>query len=154
LEGEREQGDGGDSDEEGEEVIIHDEARVESTDDNYEADNDHHNLEDNDDNAVVLARNNMHITVYPRMRLSQPPFEWVSPLPKLDKGEPIYSDVSTPGNWQQLHTPPRWEKANKSTIACRPAPSLFHLKTMASTILMADTSITRAGRRINWRDTR
>jgi hypothetical protein len=79
LEGEKEkeQGDGGDSDEEGEEILIHDEARIESAEERTEAANDNQNLEDKDDNAIILARNNMNMAVDPRMRLPEPPPERV-----------------------------------------------------------------------------
>jgi hypothetical protein len=99
LEGERELGDGGDYDKEGEEVLIHDEAKVESTEERHEATDANHNLEDKDDNAVILARNNTNMAVDPRMRLPEPLPEWVPPLPKVDKGEPMFSDVENPGNW-------------------------------------------------------
>jgi hypothetical protein len=44
LEGEREQGDGGDSYEEGEEILIREEASVESADDRREVEDENHNL--------------------------------------------------------------------------------------------------------------
>jgi hypothetical protein len=75
LEGEREEDDGGDSDEEGEKVLIHDEARVQSTEERCEAADDSESLEDKDDNAIVFARNNVHMTVDPGMRLPEPPPE-------------------------------------------------------------------------------
>jgi hypothetical protein len=59
LEGEREQGDGGDSDEEGEETLIHEEERVGSAEDLHEAEYNKQHLEDKDENAIVIARNNM-----------------------------------------------------------------------------------------------
>jgi hypothetical protein len=102
LERERELGDGGDSDEEGEEILIHYEARVESAEERREATDDNNSLEDKDDNAAILARNNMNMSVDPRMRLPEPPPEWVPPLPKVDKGEPMLSDVDNPGNWQEF----------------------------------------------------
>jgi hypothetical protein len=67
LEGEREQGDGGDSDEEGEEILIHDEARIESAEERHDAADDNDNLEDKDDNAIILAKKNMSMAVDPRM---------------------------------------------------------------------------------------
>jgi hypothetical protein len=73
LEGEREEGYGGNSDEEGEEVLIHDEARVKSTEERRDADGGNQNFEDKDEKAVFLARNNMHMAVDPRMRFPEPP---------------------------------------------------------------------------------
>jgi hypothetical protein len=102
LEGEREQVDGGDSDEEGEEILIHGEASIESAEERNEAADDNKKLEDKDDNGIILARNNMSMSVDPRMRLPEPPPEWVPPLPKLDKGEPLFSDVDNPGKWQHF----------------------------------------------------
>jgi hypothetical protein len=98
LEGEIEQGDAGDSDEEGEEISIHDEASIKSAEERNEASQDNENLEYKDDNATTLPRNNMIMAVYPRMRLPEPPLEWVPPFPKLDKGEPMLYDVDNPGN--------------------------------------------------------
>jgi hypothetical protein len=86
LEGEREQGDGGYSDEEGEGLLIHDQARIDSAEERNGAANDNENLEDKDYNAIILARNNMSMAVDPPMRLPEPPPELVPPLPKLDKG--------------------------------------------------------------------
>jgi hypothetical protein len=85
LEVEREEGGGGDSDGEGEEVLVHDEARVESTEERREDDKDIQNLEDKDDNYAILARNNMYRANDPGMRLNEPPPEWVPTWPKLDQ---------------------------------------------------------------------
>jgi hypothetical protein len=79
-------------------VLIHDDARVESAEDRRESADDNDNLEDKDDNAIVIARNNMHMAVDPRMRLPEPPLDYVPPLPKLDTGEPMFPDVANTGN--------------------------------------------------------
>jgi hypothetical protein len=79
-------------------ILIHDEARVESTKERREADDDNQNLEEKGENAFILARNNMHVAVDPTTRLPEPQPEWVSPLSKLDKGEPMFSDIDNPGN--------------------------------------------------------
>jgi hypothetical protein len=79
LEGEMEEGDGGDSEEEGEEVLIHDEARVESAEERCDAADDNDSLEYKDDSAIVLARSNMHMAVDTQMRVPGPPLECVLP---------------------------------------------------------------------------
>jgi hypothetical protein len=97
-----EQGDGGNSDKEGEEIIIHDEARIKSAEEHNEAADDNEKLEDKDDNAIILARNNIIMEVDRRMRLPEPPPECVPPLSRLDKGEPMFSDLDNPRNWQEF----------------------------------------------------
>jgi hypothetical protein len=71
-------------DEEGEEILIHDEARIEYAEERNEATQDNENLEEKDNNAIILARNNMRMTVDPRMRLSEP--SGCPHCPKLTKG--------------------------------------------------------------------
>jgi hypothetical protein len=91
-------------------MLIHDEARVDSTEERREAADDNDNLENKDDNAIILARNNTHMPVDPWMRLPELPPEWVPTLPKLDKGEPMFSDVDNPGNWQDFTFTAKMEK--------------------------------------------
>jgi hypothetical protein len=119
LEGERELGYGGDSDKEGEEVLIHDQARLESAEECREATNDNDNLEDKDDNTVILARNNMNMAVDPRMRLPEPSPEWVPPWPKVEKGEPMFYDVENTGNRQEFTFTAEMEKG-RYTHHCLP----------------------------------
>jgi hypothetical protein len=58
IEEAREEGDGGDSDVEGDEVLIHDEAMQEAEQDLQEAQDDNETLEYKDANSIIMARNN------------------------------------------------------------------------------------------------
>jgi hypothetical protein len=101
IEEAREEGDGGDSDEAGDEVLLHDEARLEVDQDLQEAQDDNEALEDKDANSIFMARNNPRMAIDPLIKLPPPPDTRVTPLPKVDKGEPMYDQVDTPGNWQE-----------------------------------------------------
>jgi hypothetical protein len=110
IEEAREEGDGGDSDEEGDEVLLHDEARLEVEQDLQEAQDDNEALEDKDANSIIMARNNPQMVVDPLVKLPSPPDTWVPPLPKVDEGEPMYDEVDNPGNWQEYTYCAKFEK--------------------------------------------
>jgi hypothetical protein len=80
FEGEWKEGYGGNSDKGGENVLIHDDARVKSTEERHDANDDNQNFEDKDENAFAIARNNMHMAVDPKARLPEPPPQWVPPI--------------------------------------------------------------------------
>jgi hypothetical protein len=98
IEESREEGDGGDSDVEGDEVLIHDEAMQEAEQYLQEAQDDNETLEDKDANSIIMARNNQRMSVDPLIKLPSPPDTWLPPLPKVDKGEPMYDKVDNPGD--------------------------------------------------------
>jgi hypothetical protein len=52
----------------------------------------------------------MHMAVDPRTKLPKPPPEWVPPLPNVEKGEPMFSDVDNPGEWHELIFTEKMEK--------------------------------------------
>jgi hypothetical protein len=53
--------------------MIHDEKRVDYAEDLCKVEYDNHNLEDKDKNVTILARNTIHMAVYHRMKLPEPP---------------------------------------------------------------------------------
>jgi hypothetical protein len=58
IEEARGEGDGGDSDVEGDEVLLHNEAMQEAEQDLQEAQDDNETLEDKDANSIIMALNN------------------------------------------------------------------------------------------------
>jgi hypothetical protein len=52
----------------------------------------------------------MHMVVDPRMKLYEPPSEGVPPFPKVEKGEPTFSDVDNTGEWHGFTCTAKMEK--------------------------------------------
>jgi hypothetical protein len=50
--------------------------------------------------------------VDPRVNFPEPPADWVVPLPNIEKGEPMLSDVDTPGEWHESTYTSKMEKGN------------------------------------------
>jgi hypothetical protein len=90
--------------------MINDEGRVESAEDRRGVEEDNHSLEDKDENVIILAKNNMHMVVDPRMKLPEPPPEWVPSLPKVGKEAMFSADVDDPGEWHEFTYTAKMEK--------------------------------------------
>jgi hypothetical protein len=103
-------GGGGDSDIEGDDVLLHDEAMQETKQDLQEAQDDNETLEDKDANSIIMARNNPRMAVNPLIKRLSPPDTWLSPLPKVNKGEPMYDEVDNPGDWHEYTYCAKFEK--------------------------------------------
>jgi hypothetical protein len=110
IEEAREKGDGGDSDVEGDEVLLHDEAMQEEEQDLQEAQDDNETVEYKDANSFIMTRNNQRVAVDPLIKLPSPPDTWLPPLPKVDKGETMYDEVDNPGDWQEYTYCAKFEK--------------------------------------------
>jgi hypothetical protein len=110
IEEAREKGDGGDSDVEGDEVLIHDEVIQEAEQDLQEAQDDNETLEYKDANSIIMARKNQQMTVDPVIKLPSPPYTWLPPLPKVDKVEPMYDEVDNHGDWKEYTYCAKFEK--------------------------------------------
>jgi hypothetical protein len=96
-EDEKEEGDGGDSDIEGEDGKEFEEAAVEAMEEKIQAAAD-------DSNAVVHTEKKYEVLLSGnnnRIRLPSPPEAWVAPAPKSLKGEPAFAEVDNPGSWCQ-----------------------------------------------------
>jgi hypothetical protein len=50
------------------------------------------------------------MAVDPLIKLPSPPDTWLPPLPKVDKGEPMYDEVDNPGNWKEYTYCAKFEK--------------------------------------------
>jgi hypothetical protein len=97
IEEAREEGDGDDSDEEADEVLLHDEARLEVEQDLQEAQDDNEALEDKDSNSIIMIHNNPRMAIDPLINLPPPPDTCPPPPPTVDKGEPMYDHYK---EWQ------------------------------------------------------
>jgi hypothetical protein len=94
-EDEKEEGDGGDSDIEGEDGKEFEEAAVEAMEEKMQAATD-------DSNAVAHTEKKHEVLLSGnRLRLPSPPEAWVPPEPKTVKGEPAFAEVDNPGSWSQ-----------------------------------------------------
>jgi hypothetical protein len=75
-------------------------------------------LEDKDANIIIIACNNIQMTVDPPIKLPFHLDTWVPPLPKTDKGEPLFEQVENHGNWQEYTytAKPSYKKEDKHII--------------------------------------
>jgi hypothetical protein len=94
-----EEGDGGDSDVEGDDGREFEEAAVQAMEEKYQANADDSNnvLHTAKQYEVLLSQ----MTSGERIRLPSPPKDWVAPAPKTIKGEPNFATVDNPGDWSQ-----------------------------------------------------
>jgi hypothetical protein len=107
-------------------VLLHDEAMQEAKQDIQEAQDDNETLEDKDANSIIMARNNPRMAFDPLIKLPSPPDTWLPPLPKVDKGEPLYDEVDNPGDWQEYTYCAKFEKVRYkhhcSPTGAKPVP--------------------------------
>ena len=109
----QEDGDGGDSDEEGEECEIHDKAITRSLLNRHDHSDDYMACENISagDIAFVLGKKEV-IDVMPEDILdtiTKVPLDWVSP-PQKDPDEPDFKDLDNPGGWNDFIFRPVYEK--------------------------------------------
>jgi hypothetical protein len=97
---ENEEGDGGDSDIEGEDGKEFEQAAVEAMEEKLQANADDSNAVAHTEKQykVLLSR----MTSGNLIRLPSPPEDWVAPAPKGHKGEPEFTAVDNPGDWSQF----------------------------------------------------
>ena len=100
LEDVNEEGPGGDSDNEADDMLEHDSAMVEAMEERrqLEAVEEDETVEFNDRNAILLKKGGTE----PVLKLPGPPPDWSAPARKEAKGEPLFSDVDNPGGWDEF----------------------------------------------------
>jgi hypothetical protein len=104
----KENGGGGDSDDEADDFLDHDAAMVEAIAERQEGTEDEEVIDDSDRNSVVLER-----CPGPLIDIKVPgtPDDWVPAPRKEDKGQPAFVDVDNPGDWSEYTFRPEFEKS-------------------------------------------
>ena len=137
LEEAQETGDGGDSDNEGDDMEELHEAfnpamNVRSGVLSFATQNN--DIEevagDSDENSILLHRNNgSESNTHFNMNLQYPkePDDWVDPEPKRDKEEPLFSTVDNPGGWSSYSFNPKFVSGRYDghylPTGCTPVPT-------------------------------
>jgi hypothetical protein len=99
--------DGGDSDVEGDDARDHDGAKSDSLQDK-DVDSsieDTDAVEEADENCVILARGAALSAAAPALAVihvpETPTADWTPPVGETEKGEPVFAEVENPGGWSQ-----------------------------------------------------
>lgn len=107
VEEQNEEGDGGDSDDDGEAALelvnAHLEVQRERSGHESFASNDDdvgQVADDTEDNAVLLSsENDGEEIAIEELNFPKPPEDWVDPEPNRDRDEPLFSSIDNPGKW-------------------------------------------------------
>jgi hypothetical protein len=99
--------------------LLHDNARLDVEHEFQEAREENDALKDKDVNSIVMAHNNIRITVDPPIKLPSYPDTWMPP-PKIDKGDPMFDHIDNPGNWQDYTYTAKFEKKEGTYIIVSP----------------------------------
>ena len=110
----KEEGDGGDSDEEGEDAEVHDaaleEVLLQRTAEVVAGEDDDQLVDDNDKTAVMLHRGAITSVEARCLELPGPPKDWVPPPTKIAFGKPGFEYVDNPGEWSEFTYRPEFSK--------------------------------------------
>jgi hypothetical protein len=94
----------GDSDNEADDMLDHDDAMVEALEERRQLAGveEDKTVEFNDSNAILLQKG----ATGPELKLPGPPTtSWLAPTRKVARGEPLFIDVDNPGGWDEyVHT--------------------------------------------------
>ena len=121
---EAEEGDGGDSDIEGDDFDLHDtsmmEALQERTEDFLEGDNDSALVQDTNVNSILLHQGILRVPA--NVTIPGTPSDWVAPAAKSAQGEPDFHLVDNPGNWSDFTFRPQF-KTPSGPYICHALPT-------------------------------
>ena len=133
LEKDENGGDGGDSDEEGEECLLH----FADSDEESETESERVDVERKDigkskcivdmtdssggivGNVIFeegdVCRTELNNLVTKDVKIYKPPTDWTIPMPRRDRDEPEFEEVDNPGNWPQYCFRPKYKKGPAKT---------------------------------------
>jgi hypothetical protein len=89
----------GDSDNEADDMLDHDDAMVEALEERRQLAGveEDETVEFSDRNAILLQKG----ATGPELKLPGPPTNWLAPTRKVASGEPLFIDVDNPGGWDE-----------------------------------------------------
>jgi hypothetical protein len=131
LEEAAELGDGGDSDQEGDDARDHDVAFLASNLERMSLLEESAAVEDTADNCVVLAGGGVlsAAAVNPIIHIPDTPTDWEPPSQKIEQGEPNFAEVDNPGDWSRFvfrpefgATAPKQYKRHSMPTGVHPVP--------------------------------
>jgi hypothetical protein len=90
----------GDSDNEADDMLDHDDAMVEALEERRQLAGveEEETVEFNDRTAILLQKG----ATGPELKLPGPPTNWLAPTRKVARGEPLFIDVDNPGGWDEF----------------------------------------------------
>jgi hypothetical protein len=105
----------GDSDIEADDVLDHDDAMVEALEERRQQAGveEEETVEFSDRNAILLQKG----VTGPVLKLPGPPTNWLAPMRKVEKGEPLFLEVDNPGGWDEYTYRPEFSsKGDKKYV--------------------------------------